>query len=351
MRTLIENYRNIPAGHCGSGAMRNLIFHYTGLELDEGVVFGLGAGLDSVFFTYDHEEAPFMLFGRGSSMEADLATTLGMDYSEQMQPDDDLAWAEVKEEVLAGRPTMLSGDIFYLDYRDFKVHFPAHRFVLLGFDEEKQETYIADRVREEAETCSMQALRSSRNPPVAISTYNQWGKFTSGAQRHSLPDACGIALKMTVERMQGMDLSQRDLMGVAKGDDEDGGTLEAGLKGLLAFSRAMQEFPEQSNAANCAQYVDNAIIKYGTGGGFFRNHYAVFMNWAREQRPDLVSTVTVNLAQEAADRWNKLSPTMLHLVEKPADGEAWNSAQTQVLDIYETEYSLFGHLADNVLRG
>lgn len=348
MKALIEDYRNIPAGHCGSGAMRNLIFHYTGLELDEGVVFGLGAGLDSVFFSYDHEEAPFMLFGRGSSMEVDLATTLGMDYSEQMQPDDDLAWAEVKEEVAAGRPTMLSGDIFYLDYRDFKVHFPAHRFVLLGFDEDKAEAYIADRVRPEAETCSLNALRLSRNPPEAISTYNQWGKFSSGAQRHTLPDACGIALKMTVERMQGMDLSQRDLMGVAKGNDE--GTLEAGLKGLLAFSRAMQDFPEHAKAANCAQYVDNAIIKYGTGGGFFRNHYAVFMSWARQQRPDLVSRVTENLAQEAADRWNALSPTMQHLAETPADLEAWQSAQTQVLDIYETEYSLFGHLADNVLR-
>jgi hypothetical protein len=349
MKTLIENYRNIPAGHCGSGAMRNLIYHYTDLELDEGVVFGLGAGLDSVYFTYDHEEAPFMLFGRGSSMEADLATTLGMDYSEQMQLDDDLAWEEVKAEILAGRPTMLSGDIFYLDYREFKVHFPAHRFVLLGFDDDKQEVYIADRINEAPETCSMAALRSSRNPTGAISTYNQWGKFSSSVQRHSMPDACGIALRLTVERMQGMDLSQRDLMGIAKGDDS--GTLEAGLKGLLAFSRAMEDFPAHPYAANCAQYVDNAIVKYGTGGGFFRNHYAVFMSWAREQRPDLVSMVTVNLAAEAADRWNALSPTMQHLVEKPGDSEAWESAQTQVLDIYETEYSLFGHLADTVLRG
>jgi hypothetical protein len=28
----------------------------------------------------------------------------------------------------------------------------------------------------------------------------------------------------------------------------------------------------------------------------------------------------------------------------------WERAREQVLDIYETEYSLFGHLADTVLR-
>jgi hypothetical protein len=348
MRVLIENYRNLPAGHCGSGAMRNLIYHYCGLELEEGVVFGLGAGLDSVFFTYENARPPFMLFGRGSSMEVDLAETLGMDYAEKMQPDDDLAWQEVRDEVIAGRPTMLSGDILYLDYREYKVHFPAHRFVLLGFDDEKEEVYIADRVREETETCSMHALRTSRNPTEAISTYNAWGKFSSGAQRNSLPDACGLALYKTVSRMQGMDLSQRELMAAAAGNS--GGIVEAGLKGLRTFAAQLRNWPERDDAADHARYVESAIIKYGTGGGFFRNHFAVFMAWALEQRPDLVTSVTVALAHKAADEWNALAPTMQALAETPGDRDLWDRAQGQVEDIYETEYSLFGHLGDTVLR-
>ena len=305
MRAMIENYRNLPAGHCGSGAMRNLIYHYTGLELEEGVVFGLGAGLDSVFFTYDKATPPFMLFGRGSSMEVDLAETLGMDYSEQMQADNDLAWEEVRAEVVAGRPTMLSGDIFYLDYREFKVHFPAHRFVLLGFDEARDEVYIADRVRAEFETCSMSALRLSRNPPDAISTFNAWGRFDSGQVRNGLPSACGLALYKTVTRMLGMDHSQLELMRAAQG--EGGREIAVGLKGLLTFSRHMRDWAQLGNAADHARYVDNAIIKYGTGGGFFRNHFAVFMSWAREQRPDLVTTVTEGLAHRAAGLWNELT--------------------------------------------
>ena len=347
MRAMIDNFRIVPAGHCGSGAMRNLLYHYCGLDLEEGVIFGLGAGLDSVFFTYSNAVPPFMLFGRGSTMEADLALTLGVDLAENVQPDDELAWEEVKEEILAGRPTMLSGDILYLDYREFKVHFPAHRFILLGFDEEKEEVYIADRINDYPETCSMGALRNSRNPGDAISTYNQWGKFSSAAVRHSMPEACGIALRMTVERMLGVDTSQRDLMAAAAGD---AGVCEAGLTGLRTFHEQMQAWPQRADAAAHAQYVDNAIIKFGTGGGFFRDHYAVFMDWARQQRPDLVSVESVELATEAAAQWNGLSPTMQKLVANPADAESWALAGDQVEDIYLTESALFNGLADCVMR-
>ncbi len=347
-QAMIEDFRIVPAGHCGSGAMRNLIYHYCDLDLEEGVVFGLGAGVDCVYFTYEGADPPFMLFGRGSTMEADLARTLGIDYQEHIQPDDDLAWEEVKEEVLAGRPTMLSGDILYLDYREYKVHFPAHRFILLGFDEEKEEAYIADRINDFPETCSMGALRQSRNPKEAISTYNLWGKFSSGKLRHSLPEAAGIALRIAVERMQGLDTSQRDLMAGAAGNS--GAVCEVGLKGILALHQHMKDWPERDNAASHAQYVDNAIIKFGTGGGLFRNHFAVFMAWAREQRPDLVSTDSVDLAQQAADQWNGLSPTMQYLVENPAELEKWQQARDRVDEIYHTEYTLFGQLGDTVLR-
>lgn len=348
MRVLIENYRNRTAGHCGSGAMHNLLYHYCKLDLPEAVVFGLGAGLDSVFFTIEGVKPPFMLFGRGATMEVDLAETLGVDYRETIEADNEVAWQAVRHEVCEGRPTMLSGDIYYLDYRNFKVHFPGHRFVLLGFDEEREEVYIADRTDEETQTCSMQALRLSRNPPGGLSTYNAWGKFDSSTVRHSLPDACGIALRKTVERMLGFDTSQHAPMAAIRASEE--GLLATGLKGLHTFSEQLPQWEQLDDAADHAAYVDNAIIKFGTGGGFFRDHFAGFMQWAQQQRPDLVKTSTVDLAVLAAKSWNELSPTMQGLVSDPGDHALWERAREQVLDIYETEYSLFGHLADTVLR-
>lgn len=341
---MIDNFRIVPAGHCGSGSMRNLIYHYCGLDLPEGVVFGLGAGLDSVYFSYPGTP-PYMAFGRGSTMESDLARTLGIDYTEQAQPDNELAWEEVKAEVLAGRPTMLSGDIFYLDYRDYKIHFPAHRFVLLGFDESRGEVYIADRVNDYPETCSMEAVRLSRNPPVAISTYNLWGKFHSGEISSSLPDAAALALRITVERMQGRDLSQRDLMQAAGGS---GGVCEAGLAGLNTLVEAVKQWPGREDAADCLAYLDNAIVKFGTGGGFFRNHFAEFVAWAREQAPDLVSTESVTLATSVAAQWNALSPGLQQQAESPERDEGWRAIIEGLDALVEDETRLYHQLDEHL---
>ncbi len=341
MRAMIDNFRIVPAGHCGSGSMRNLIYHYCGLDLPEGVVFGLGAGLDAVYFEYPGATPPFMAFGRGSTMEADIAQTLGIDYSEQVQPDDDLAWEEAKAEIRAGRPTMLSGDIFYLDYRDYTVHFPAHRFVLLGFDEERGEVYIADRINDYPETCTLNALKQSRNPPVGISTYNLWGKFHSGEVRHSFAEAAARALQTTVARMQGRDTSQRELTAAAAGS----GRCETGLAGLAAICDAVESWPGCDDAAGRLVYLDNAIVKFGTGGGFFRNHFARFLGWAREQDNSLVAADDVALAERIAECWNTLSPELRELAASPENAAGWQDINARLRSIYRDETALMEQLA------
>ena len=346
MQAMIEGFRILPAGHCGSGAMRNLIYHYCNLDLPEGVIFGLGAGIDAVYFAYEKAQPPFMFFGRGSSMELDVARNLGIDYQERTETDNDTAWDNVKNEVLEGNPTMLSGDIFYLDYREFKVHFPGHRFILLGFNEEAQEVYIADRINTYAETCSMGALRLSRSADAGISSHNLWGKFHSARASHALPDACGLALKMSVERMQGIDLSQRDLMQAAAGAASGCAT---GLDGLRAMRQDFPQWRGLPDVVDRITYVDNAIVKFGTGGGFFRDHYARFMEWSREQRPDLVSEDCVTLANTTASQWNALSPMLQSLATSPDDTALWERCTEQLDDIFHTEYLLFGQLGDTVL--
>lgn len=344
MQTLIENYRNLTAGHCGSGAMRNLLFHYSGLELGEGVVFGLGAGLDCLFFSVPGVSPPYMLFGRGISMEQDVATNLGIDYREAPQPDEALAWQEVRDEVLAGRPTMLSGDIFYLDYREYTVHFPGHRFVLLGFDDARQEVYIADRTESETQTCSMEALRLSRNPPEGISTLNMWGKFHDGEAKHALPEACERALRMNVPRMLGTDPSQGELMQMSLQDPAT--TVRFGLDGIQALAEAIPGWPEADDPGSYAGYLVNAIIKFGTGGACFRSLYAEFLAWARQQRPELVSENSVKLAEQSSGQWLALSELAAPLIEDGTNRDAWLEAQQRVLAIHRTERALFEGLAE-----
>lgn len=343
MQTLIENYRNLTAEHCGSGSMRNLLFHYCGLELDEAVVFGLGSGLDGLFIPAPGEQPPYMFFGRGGSMEPDLATALDLDYREQVEPDDGLAWQVVAEEVAAGRPTMLSGDIYYLDYRDFSVHFPGHRFVLLGYDDEAQTVFVADRTDEETQTCSMEALRLSRNAPVGISSLNRWGRFSSARVGHSLEQACEIALARTVKRMLGEDSSQRDAF------SQDGlQGVGSGLQGIATLGTNMAQWPVASAAIPYARYLENCIVKFGTGGALFRNLFTGFLRWAEIVRTDLVDATAVAKAGEVAALWDDLAIQMKAVSDSQGSGDCWDNPCRLLGRIYNAEEHLFEALADRL---
>lgn len=337
MQTRISGYRSFPGEHCGSVAMRGLLHHYCGLELAEDVVFGLGAGLGVMLLSSPAMSPGTLVAGRTPSMEIDLAAHLGVDYEERVEPDDERAWQDVREEVLAGRPTMLSGDIFYLDYRDYKVHFPGHRFVLLGFDDERQVVYIADRIREEPEVCSYPALFKSRNPPEGLSTRNLWGRFRGAAVKHDLTDATRLAVATCTRRMLGEADTSMEAFPAA-----GGATLSGGIAGIRRLAEELPGWAQAGDPGALASYNAACIEKFGNGGGNFRRMYARFLDWARARDAERVPAEAVSLAWRAAEGWTALA----HHLWAAADGEdRWRESAAQAAAIADTEQELFERLA------
>jgi hypothetical protein len=337
MKTMIEDYRNYPGEHCGSVAMRGLLGFYCGLELPEDVVFGLGAGVDCAYLSLPGMSPSVFSAGRTATMEVDLAAALGVDYDEQPDPDDERAWQDVREEVLAGRPTMLTGDIFYLDYRDYKVHFPAHRFVLLGFDDENEVAYIADRIRDEPEACSYPALFESRNPPAGISTQNLWGRFRGSQVKHDLTTACRIAVGTCARRMLGEESPQPSVL--------TGSGASRATSGIAGIERLAEELPgwgERDDAVELASFNASCIEKFGNGGGNFRRLYAGFLRWAHELDPERVPAEAADLAVGSADKWTALA----HMLWANSEGaDRWGEAAREASEIAGIERQLFELLA------
>ena len=324
---MIENYRSFPGEHCGSVAMRGLLHHYCGLLLPEGAVFGLGAGL-ACGYVEGGFDPPVVVFGRTGTMEADVGEALQVDYREQSEPDDAQAWRVVAEEVVAGRPTMLSGDIFYLDYRDYTVHFPAHRFVLLGFDEAAEKVYIADRIREEVEVCSAKALAESRNPPEGMSTTNLWGRFHDTAVGRSLTDAARFALRRCSERMLAPD---------------------GGVETLRRVAHDLPSWPERGDPYWIASFNARCLEKFGNGGGNFRRLYASFLAWAHELDASLVPASAAPLASAAADEWTAISTALFSVAEDaPPSPVPWQEAARHTERAAELERQLFVQISDRV---
>ena len=339
VKTLITRYQNLPGEHCASAAMRSLLNFYCDFDLPEEVIFGLGSGPDCVYVASEKSDPKISVFGRTVTLEVDIAQALGIDYVETTETDDEKAWEIVRQEVKEGRPTMLTGDIFYLDYRKFKVHFPGHRFVLVGFDDEKQIVYIADRVDAKPQACSYAAVAKSRNPPAGITPHNLWGKFQGTAIGHSLEEACALALSKNADRMLGRDTSQTDLLKF--GFDDDSLVTFSGLAGLEALGREMPGWRAREDAGFLASYLSQTIEKFGTGGGNFRKLYAGFLKWARGVRPDLVAKTLPELSEQSASGWTGLAKTLRAASEAPEDVEPWKRAAEEVKAIHEIETELF----------
>jgi len=338
MKTLITNYRNLTGKHCGSTATRNLLYHYCGLELSESVIFGLGAGIESMFIKIENRNPAISIFGRSTSMEADALNALGIDYVEQPEFDNQKAWENVRKEVIAGRPTMLTGDIFFLDYRNYKVRFPAHRFVLLGFDDEQEIAWVADRIDPEPQACSFKALAESRNPATGITTFNLWGKFSDTRMKNSFELAAVQALKTCTGRMTGSDSSQADLLKSVTGN---GAIIITGIDGLTEFSKDLADWQQREDAASLASYNAQCIEKFGTGGGNFRNLYTGFLKWSSEVVPDIINKRHIELSEKSARAWTGLADRLQAASENPASSDIWQRAADNVLKIRDIEAELF----------
>jgi len=335
-------FRSVPGEHCGSTAMRNLLAHYVGLELSEAMVFGIGSGIDFLYLESKELTPSVFCSGRSVTLEQDVASALGVDYREQIEPDDARAFALVRDEVLAGRPTMLSGDAFYLDYRDFKVHFPAHRFVLVGLDDAEEVAWVVDRLVPEPQRCSYAALRLSRNPPDFISTYNLWGKFHGTTQGRSLEQACVLALARSAQRMLGNDRSQMEMIAALGGGRKF--HVETGIAGLKRFAAELPGWSDRPDSRALARYTSACIEKYGTGGGMFRTLFAEFLREVRQIVPESVPADIPERAAASAKRWTELAGELDGFAADGTDRAA-RAASEIVSAIIEIERGMFDRLA------
>lgn len=340
MKTLIEGYEILPGEHCGSAAMRGLLKHYCGLELPEPAVFGLSAGLECAYIESAAMDPPVAVFGRTADLEANLARILGIDYREQAEPDDARAWQVVRDEVLAGRPTMLTGDILYLDYREYKFHFPAHRFVLLGFDDAIEKAFVADRIRPVPEACSYGALMKSRNPPEGLSTRNLWGKFHGSEVGRSLPDAARLAIRECARRMLGERPERAGGFAMAAPAN-----VALGVAGIRRLAEELPRWAEREDVRWVAGFNARCIEKFGNGGGNFRRLYAGFLAWARELDPKLAPAGAPALATRAADGWTALSERLAEASAEDAPPTVWAEAAALARELARVEQTLFERLA------
>jgi hypothetical protein len=265
MRSQVEDFVHRPAGHCGSGALRDVLEHqrldYGEGPLSEGAVFGLGGGLGCFYGEFPDFTPPLYLVGRMADMERDIARVLGGSVEVRDTEDPDEAWGWVAGEIDAGRVPMVWADIARLDYLRVKMTNTRHDILVVGYDTDEGVAFVADNDRDELQACSLDSLASARNSD-GFPGPNSHTTFL-----YSWPDALPPA---DVTARRALDLAIANMTG----DPEAVGRIP-GIVGLDAVDAFAAGYAGLSS--DTLPWLSVYIVKAGTGGAMFRSLHQEFL--------------------------------------------------------------------------
>jgi hypothetical protein len=260
------------AGHCGSGAFRDLLeFHglsWTGEPMSEAMAFGLGGGLSFFYYELPDMRPPLYLVGRSGGLERGVCEHLEIHLDLRKTDDADEAWQWLRDELDAGRPTMINADILELEYLRVKLSNTMHDIVVTGYDEGDAVAFIADNDREEIQRCSLESLRRAR----ASQGFPGPSHHATWVMRYpeTLPEA-HVAVERAIAR------SVANMTEPAEG--LAGADRACGLDHVEKFASSYAEWPERFDdklgAALGGLWV--FVVKAGTGGAMFRSLQAGFL--------------------------------------------------------------------------
>jgi hypothetical protein len=260
------------AGHCGSGAFRDLLeFHglsWTGEPMSEAMAFGLGGGLGCFYYELPDMRPPLYLVGRGGGLERGVCEHLEIDLDLRKTDDPDEAWGWLRDELDAGHPTMINADILELEYLRVKLSNTMHDIVVTDYDLADDVAFIADNDREEIQRCSLQSLRRAR----ASQGFPGPNHHATWVMRfpEALPEA-RVAIERAIGRsVENMTEAAEGLAGLDPA---------CGLDHVANLAASYAEWPERFGdklgAALGGLWV--FIVKAGTGGAMFRGLQAGFL--------------------------------------------------------------------------
>jgi hypothetical protein len=290
------------AGHCGSGAFRDLLeFH--GLSwfdepMSEAMAFGLGGGLGCFFYELPEMDPPLYLVGRGGALERGVCEHLGIDLDLRKTDDPDEAWGWLRDELDAGHPTMVNADIKELDYLRVKLSNTMHDIVVTGYDSDDGVALIADNDREAIQRCSLESLaraRASQGFPGPNHHATWVMRFPD-----ALPDARAAVERAVRRAAANMTETAEGLAG-----------LEGGC-GLDHVARLAESYPGWP-----ARYGDRLaramgglwvfIVKAGTGGAMFRSLQAGFLRESATLLDDSLLEQAAGVYEELTREWMALA--------------------------------------------
>lgn len=337
MTRVLLDYPHRVAGHCGSGALRDLM-EWAGLGWagvpTEGLAFGVGGDLGFTYLRGSRLLPPVYLVGRGSDLEVDALARLGAQVELLSGDDPAEGWAWVKAELDAGRPTMVWADIGDLPYLRVRLRMSRHDIVLIGYDEEDRVAFVVDNDRAEVQRVPYEALARARSStsfpePTRHTTFRvRWPQSPPAWE-----DVVADALESAARRM----LDGDDGFPVAA--PLAGFTMASGTAGVQLLADDALRWPDRLGVEEADLALRSLAVfveKAGTGGGLFRRLQSSFCTEVAERTGCDAAATAAGAYAACADAWSRLGA--LASSEEPVDARVRHVAElAELVHVLERE--------------
>lgn len=299
-KLIIEDFQYFGGKHCITTSLKNL-FEYHKLHLSEEMVFGLSGGVAFIYWYMKFMPAPFV-GGRFGKIEDIVETVkrIGGKANFFQTASNQKGYQELKEQLEKGEPTLVFVDMPYLSYLDLpnNAHFGGHSIVVYGINEEKNLVYISDRGKKGV-VATIEELEKARNSKFQpFSPKNKLLKIYYPQKidqqklkegiKASIKNSCNIMLRPPITNF--------------------------GLKGMQKWADLVLKWPKQFKNSDLFLCLFNVFIYIevgGTGGSFFRNMYAKFLEESADilNKPKLKEVA--KLFKNSAKFWSEIAKTAL----------------------------------------
>lgn len=305
----IAGYPHRTAGHCGSGAMRDLL-HWAGLGFNgppgEALVFGLSGGMSFQYTRSPGLQPPIYFVGRNADMELDLCRRLGIRAEARRTEDPAEGWQWLAGSLDAGRPVLIHTDIAELPYLRVRLSNTRHSVVAVGYDREQGIAWLVDNDRENVQEVPLDALARARHSH-GFPDPNRHATFPMTFPDR-LPELLPTARDAAAQVVRQMRESTGPLFDpdILPADAVSAG----GLHGVRAFADDLARWPEvldPDTRSEAVRALPVFVEKAGTGGGLFRRLQAGFCDEVAQKTGEYAFAEAARAYGECADAWSRLA--------------------------------------------
>lgn len=315
---IIQDFKPFAGQHCETTATGSLI-NQLGMELSEAMLFGLGEGLNFIFWNMKTMDFPF-IGGRikANILTENIARNLGLKLGVKETSSIKKAWENVKNNIDNNIAVGLQLDCYHLEYFTSKIHFAGHYVAMYGYDDEF--AYLIDTVQQGGEVkTSLKSLELARNEKGPMSSKN----LSYTLQKHGMDFDLKVSIKEAIKR-NAEEYLNPPISNIS-------------YKGIHKTSTEINKwFKNSKNIKIEFQQTASLMEKGGTGGAIFRNLYRDFLKESYE----LLGVEAINDAYrdfvKIAPLWTKVSE-LLNKVGETKDIQYINQASEILVDLSERE--------------